>query len=68
MVVDNENFVRKVEDQIALIVRPWLTVFDGVELKRQIISKGTIEREVGILITAEQFNHHTQNREYCGSP
>src|SRR5690606_26822364 len=67
MVIDDQNFVRQKEHEIALVFGTAQLFIDAVKLKREIIAEGTIKAEIGILWGAEQIHESAKDREDGGS-
>jgi cyclophilin family peptidyl-prolyl cis-trans isomerase len=66
--IGHGNLVREIQDQITLALIPSLETFDILELKSEVITKGSIEAEVTVLVTPEAVDDFTQHREHTGSP
>ena len=63
-VIHDENFVRQVKHQVALIGLPCQAQANGLELEGELIAECTIESEVGV-VGSQGRADGAQHREYC---
>ncbi len=64
--VGDEDFVGNEQHEVTLVVRALQLVLDGIELERQIIAKGAIKAEIGILLREEKPDYGAQHRKDRG--
>src|SRR4029077_13263690 len=65
-VIDDQDFVRQIEDEIPLILWPREAQLHRLELEDQIISERTVKPEMLVLGACEQMDQRTHHREYRG--
>jgi hypothetical protein len=66
MMVDHENLVRQEQDQVALARRTLDPELYRLELEGEVVAKGAIEAETGVLRRAEQPDNGAQHAEDRG--
>ena len=64
--IDDQDLVRQIQHQIALVRGPRQTQPHRLELKHEIIAEGAIEPEMLVLTAAEQIDQRAQQRKHRG--
>src|SRR4051794_31654821 len=62
--IDDQDLVRKVEDEIALVLGPRQAQRHRLELEHQIVAERAVEPEMLVFGTVEQIAQGAQNREH----
>ena len=62
VVIDDQDLIRQKQDDVALVVRSVELLFDGFELKGNVIAEGAVEPEL-VIATGEHVLQGTDDRK-----
>src|SRR5690606_19766635 len=68
LVIHHQQAVRQIQHEVAVLCTARETLAHRLELEGQLVTEGTVESEVDVLITGEQREQATQRGEHAALP